>query len=117
VALVLSVLGIYGVMSFAVMQRTREIGIRIALGADRHRVLGLVVREGLALAAVGALIGLGAALALSRVLSSLLYDVAPTDPVTYVVIVVLLGGSAAAASWIPARRATRVNPTEALRSE
>ncbi|MEP7348163.1 MAG: FtsX-like permease family protein, partial [Gemmatimonadaceae bacterium] len=115
VALALAVVGIYGVMSFAVAQRTREIGIRMALGADRRTVLRLVIGEGIGLAAVGAAVGLVAALGLSRVLWSLLYDVKPTDPVTYAVIGTLLGCAAMLASWIPARRASRVSPTEALR--
>jgi predicted permease len=115
VALSLAVVGIYGVMSFAVAQRTREIGIRMALGADRRSVLRLVLGEGIGLAVIGAGVGLVAALALSRVLYSLLYEVRPTDPVTYATIAAILGGAALLASWIPARRASRVNPTEALR--
>jgi len=115
VALSLAALGIYGVMSLAVAQRRREIGIRMALGADARRVLRLVVGEGLALAMWGAVLGLSGALLATRVLRSFLYDIRPSDPVTYVAIVLLLGGAAAVASWIPARRATRVQPTEALR--
>jgi predicted permease len=115
VALALAVLGIYGVMSFAVSQRTREIGIRMALGADRVGVLGLVIREGVALAAVGGVIGLGLALALTRVLRSFLYEVRPTDPATYVAIVALLSLAALLATWIPARRAASVDPVKALR--
>jgi len=115
-ALLLAVIGIYGVMSLVVSQRTREIGIRMALGADRSRVRGLVVREGLVLAAAGAAIGIVAALALTRVLRSMLYDVHPADPVTYAAIVVLLAAAAAIASWLPARRASQVEPTEALRA-
>ena len=115
-ALVLAAIGIYGVMSFMVLQRTREIGIRMALGADRKRVVRAVIGEGLGLAAAGGVIGAAAALALTRVLRSMLYDVRPADPVTYVAIVVLLGAAAAIASWIPARRAAQVQPTEALRA-
>jgi ABC-type antimicrobial peptide transport system permease subunit len=115
VALSLAVVGIYGVMSFAVAQRTREIGIRMALGADRGSVLRLVIGEGIGLAAIGATVGLVAALGLSRVLGTLLYELKPTDPMTYAAIGVLLGAAAVTASWIPARRASRVNPTEALR--
>ncbi len=114
-ALALAVIGIYGVMSFAVLQRTREIGIRMALGADRSGVLRLVVGEGLWLTVIGTAFGLGAALLLTRVLRSLLFDIAPTDPLTYGGIVLLLSAVAVAASWIPARRASRVNPVEALR--
>jgi putative ABC transport system permease protein len=115
VALVLAAVGIYGVMAFMVAQRTREIGIRMALGADRSAVLNLVVGEGVVLAGLGALVGLAGALAAARLLRSLLFGVETWDPATYVAIVVLLGGAAALASWIPARRATRVDPTEALR--
>jgi putative ABC transport system permease protein len=115
VALALAALGIYGVMAFAVGQRTREIGIRMALGAEPSSVLGLVVREGVVLAALGLVIGLAGALALTRVLRSALYQVAPGDPVTYLVIVAVLGLTAFVASWIPARRASLVDPVEALR--
>ncbi|MFN8582800.1 MAG: FtsX-like permease family protein [Gemmatimonadaceae bacterium] len=115
-ALALAVIGIYGVMSFAVVQRTREIGIRMALGADRSGVLHLVIREGVVMAAIGTAIGLVAALVLSRVLTAFLFDVRPTDPVTYIGIVLLLAIVAALASWIPARRASRVNPVTALRA-
>ena len=117
VALVLAGIGIYGVLSFAVSQRTREIGIRMALGASARGVLRLVIGEGAVLAALGAIIGTVAALGLTRVLRSLLYDVAPTDPVTYVTIVVLVAAAAFVASWFPARRAARVDPNIALRAE
>jgi predicted permease len=115
VALALAVMGIYGVISFAVAQRTREIGIRMALGADRARVIAMVVREGTMLAALGAAIGLGIALFLTRVLTAMLYDVTPSDPGTYLTIVVLLGAAAFLACWVPARRAAAVEPVEALR--
>lgn len=115
IALALAMLGIYGVMSFAVAQRTREIGIRMALGADKGRVLSLVVGEGVLLAGVGVTIGLVAALMLTRVLGNLLFGVAPNDPWTYGVMVVLLAIAACGASWIPARRAAGVDPVQALR--
>jgi putative ABC transport system permease protein len=115
VALALAVIGIYGVMSFTVAQRTREIGIRMALGANRSDVLRMVVGEGIALAAAGTVAGLAGALAFTRVLRTLLFDVGLADPMTYVGTVVVLGLSAAIASWIPARRATRVDPSEALK--
>jgi len=115
VALGLAVMGIYGVMSFGVAQRTREIGIRIALGADRGRVVGMIVREGARLAAIGTAIGLAGALALTRLLRTLLFEVAPSDPATYAGIVVVIGAAALVASWLPARQAGRVEPTEALR--
>jgi putative ABC transport system permease protein len=114
-ALILAAIGIYGVMSFSVAQRTREIGIRVALGAARRDVLRLVVGQGTALAIAGSIIGLLAALAATRVLRSLLFDVAPSDPPTYALVVALLGLAAIVASWIPARRAARVDPAEALR--
>ncbi len=116
-ALILASLGIYGVISFVVAQRTREIGIRVALGAVRQDVLRLIVRQGLMLAVAGTAIGLVAALLATRVLGSMLYDVAPTDLRTYVSIVALIVGAAIVASWIPARRATRIHPMEALRTE
>ncbi len=115
VALALATLGVYGVVSFAVAQRTREIGVRVALGATRRDVVRLVVRGGVGIAAAGAAIGLVAALAATRVLRSLLYDVAPSDPATFAAIVALLGGAVVLASWLPARRAAGVAPTEALR--
>jgi predicted permease len=117
VALALAIVGIYGVMAFAVVQRTREIGIRIALGAGRGRVLRMVIGEGVALAATGAGLGIVAALALTRVLTSLLYDVAPSDPLTYVALTALLGGTALVAAYLPARRASRVDPVDALKGE
>jgi putative ABC transport system permease protein len=116
VALSLAVMGIYGVLSFAVAQRTREIGIRMALGAGRQRVLALVVQEGALLAGAGVAIGLVAALAFSRVLRGMLFEVDNTDPWTYGFMVVVLAGAAFAASWIPARRAAGVDPVVALRN-
>jgi putative ABC transport system permease protein len=115
VALSLAVMGIYGVLSFAVAQRTNEIGIRMALGAERWTVQGLVLRDAVALAVVGLAIGLAAALALTRVLRTMLYDVATTDPVTYVGMAIALLLAVLAASWIPAMRAARVDPVIALR--
>ncbi len=116
-ALALAAVGIYGVMSLAVTARTREMGIRIALGAETGRVQRLVIGEGVGLVAVGALIGLAGALEATRLLRSFLFDLTPSDPVTYAIIVVVLGAAAIAASWIPARRASRVDPVVALRAE
>lgn len=116
-ALLLAVIGIYGVMSFAVTARTREIGVRIALGAEGTGVQRLVIGEGIALAGVGAVIGLGGALVATRVLRSFLFDLTPSDPVTYIGVIVTLGAAAILASWIPARRAARVDPVVALRAE
>ena len=116
-ALVLAVVGIYGVMSLMVTARWRELGIRAALGADRARVLRLVVGEGAALVAIGAILGLAGAFGATRLLAAFLFDVSPTDPTTYVSIIVVLAGAALAASWIPARRAAGVDPVEALRAD
>ena len=114
-ALVLATIGTYGVIAYGVAQRTREIGIRVALGAQAGDVVGLVVRQGMVLALIGGLIGVGVALASARVLESLLYEVRSSDPVTFVGIVVVLALAVLLASWLPARRAARVQPLEALR--
>jgi putative ABC transport system permease protein len=115
--LVLSSVGIYGVLSFLVGRRTREIGIRLALGATRRDVLRLIVGHGMTLAAVGIAAGLGAAWALTRLLANLLYGISPHDPATFVGLAGLLGAVALFASALPALRATRVSPVEALRQE
>ena len=116
-ALLLAVVGLYGVKSYLVSQRTREIGIRMALGARPGDVLRMVLREGAALAAVGIAVGLPLAAALGFALSSLLYDVKPLDPVVFTVAPLLLAFAALVATWLPARRATRVTPLTALRAE
>jgi putative ABC transport system permease protein len=116
-ALLLASIGIYGVMSYSVSQYTHEIGIRMALGASAANVLRLIVREGMTLVSIGLAVGAAGALALTRVMSSLLFDVKPADPATFASVSVLLAVVAFAASYIPARRATRVDPMIALRYE
>ena len=116
-ALLLAAIGTYGVIAFAVVQRTREIGIRVALGASRAEVLRMVVGYGGRLAAIGIAIGVVAALAMSRVLRSLLFGVSATDPATFAGVAALLALVAVLASWLPARRAARIDPTVAMRAE
>jgi putative ABC transport system permease protein len=117
VAMILAAIGIYGVIAYSVTQRTREIGIRMALGAQRGVMLGMILRQSLTVVAVGLGIGLLAAFAATRLLASLLYGVGANDLSTYAVVVLLLGGAAFLASYIPARRAARVDPIVALRAE
>jgi len=116
-ALLLGIAGIYGVMSYSVSQRTREIGIRVALGAPREQVVGMFVSYGARLAAIGIACGLLAAAGLTRFLSTLLFDVKPSDPLTYVLVCAGLVSAAVIASYVPALRATSIDPVEALRAE
>jgi len=116
-ALILASVGIYGVLAYSVAQRTNEIGIRMALGAQPYQVLGLVLRHGMSLAAMGAAMGIVVSLFVARLVSGLLYGVSATDPVTYAGITVLLMGVALLACYVPARRATRIDPIFALRFE
>jgi len=117
IAAVLASIGIYGVMSYSVAQRSRELGIRMALGAARPRVLTLVVGQGMALAGIGVVLGLVAAFALTRFLSSQLFSVGATDPSTFALVSILLAAVAFLATLVPAMRATRVDPVVALREE
>ena len=116
-ALALALIGIYGVIAYSVTQRTQEIGVRAALGAQRGQIVGMVVRQGMGIALIGIGAGLGAAFGLTRLMASLLYDVTPSDPATFAVVALLLTGIALLASWIPARKAARVDPLVALRYE
>jgi putative ABC transport system permease protein len=116
-ALVLAVTGIYGIISYLVAQRTREIGIRLALGAPAGAVLGMVLRRGVLLAAAGVAVGLVSALLATRLLAGLLYGIGTRDPVTFVAVPLLLLGVAALASYVPARRTTRVDPMIVMRAE
>jgi predicted permease len=116
-ASLLSAVGLYGVLSCAVSERTQEMGIRLAHGAQARDLIGLVVGEGMRLTAIGLVLGTGVALVLTRLIQSLLFGVSPTDPLTFVGIPVLLAGVALVACWIPARRATRMDPLSALRYE
>jgi ABC-type antimicrobial peptide transport system permease subunit len=117
VALSLAAIGIYGIMSYAVKRRTREIGIRMALGGSPRDVVRLVVGQGMQLAVIGLGVGLLAAMAATKLMTDMLFGITPRDPVTFGTIAVLLAGVAMIASWIPARRAVQTDPTTALRTE
>ena len=116
-ALLLAAIGIHGVLSYAVEQRRREIGIRMALGAQPGRVLRLIVGQGVGLAVAGAALGLGGAWLLTRAMNTLLFGVTPTDPLTFVIVPAVIAVVALVASYVPARRAMRLDPVRALRAE
>ena len=117
IALLLSAVGIYGMLAYDVTQRTKEIGIRGAIGATRGQIVALILQQGLLKAGLGLVLGLAGALALSRFLEKLLFDVKPNDPLVFAGVAVLLLLVALLASWLPARRAANVNPLVALRHE
>jgi ABC-type antimicrobial peptide transport system permease subunit len=116
-AFTLGVIGIYGVRSYAVTRRTTEMGIRMALGADAGTIVGLVVRQGLFAALLGTAIGITAAAGLTRFIEGILFRVAPLDPATFAAVTAIFAGTAILASYVPARRAARIDPAVTLRSE
>jgi ABC-type antimicrobial peptide transport system permease subunit len=117
VAIVLAAIGLYGVLAYNVSQRTHEVGIRLALGAQKRDVLALVVGHGMKLALIGAGLGSVGALVLTRAMEKLLFETKPTDPLTFAAVVAVLTAVAFVASWLPARNAARLDPMEALRCE
>jgi ABC-type antimicrobial peptide transport system permease subunit len=117
VALFLAAAGIYGVMSYAVSRRAHEIGVRMSLGAQRGDVVRMIVGQGMRVAGAGAAVGVIGALATSRAMATILYGVGPADPATFAVALIVLGGAALVASFVPAHRATRIDPLTALRGE
>jgi len=116
-ALLLAAIGIYGLIAYSVQQRTREIGIRLALGAEAHNVRNMVVFQGMLLTLIGVVIGIAASFGLTRLITTFLFGVKPWDPVVFVAVPVLLSAVALFAIWMPARRATCVDPIVALRYE
>ena len=117
VAVFLACIGIYGLLSYSVARRTSELGIRLALGAQSHSLLWLILRECLVLLILGLVVGLPVTLSSTRILKSLLYQLSPLDPTVIAIAVVAVASMTVAAAWLPARRATRINPTQALRAE
>jgi ABC-type antimicrobial peptide transport system permease subunit len=117
VALALSAIGIYGVLAFSVASRTGELGVRMSVGADRRDILKLVLRDGARLTAIGLAIGLAGSLALSQLMKAQLFGVGVVDPITLVSVIVVLAATALLACYLPARRAARVDPIEALRQD
>jgi ABC-type antimicrobial peptide transport system permease subunit len=117
VAVGLAAMGVYGVIAYAVTRRTREIGIRMALGAQRGDILGLIIREGIALATLGVLLGAAGAWALRKLLAGLLYEITPSDPIAFAGAALVLLGVALIATLVPARRALHVDPAQAIKFE
>jgi putative ABC transport system permease protein len=117
IALLLAGIGLYAVMAYSVSQRTHEIGVRLALGAPRRNILRLILGQGLKLTLVGMMFGMAGALALTKIIAQLLYGVTAVDPPTFILVSLTLAGAALLACWLPARRATRVDPLIALRSD
>jgi hypothetical protein len=117
VALLIACVGIYGVMAYVTGQRAQEFGIRLAMGAGRQEVMGLVLRQGVRLVVIALSIGLVASWALSTLVSGFVFDIEPTDPLTFAAMSAILGGTALLACWLPARRAARIDPVEAMRRE
>jgi len=117
IALILALVGVYGVMACVVVQRQHEIGVRMSLGAQRRQMLGMILGQAMKLSAVGICLGLAAAYGLTRMLRSLLFEISPTDPLTFFVVPCVLAGAAFFGSWLPARRAARVDPIIVLRTD
>ena len=116
-AVFLACIGIYGLLSYSVARRTSELGIRLALGAQSHTLLWLILRESLLLLVIGLAVGIPVALSSTRILKSLLFELSPLDPIAITIAVGAVACMTIAAAWLPARRATRINPTQALRAE
>jgi putative ABC transport system permease protein len=116
-AFFLAALGLYGILAYSVEQRVREIGVRVALGADKREILRLIIGNGMGLALMGVIVGVPAALGLTRLMGGVLSGISSADPATYIAVVAMLAATALIASYLPARRATRVDPIVALRAE
>ncbi len=116
-ALILAAIGVYGLMAYSVQQRTQEMGVRLALGADTSRVRNMVIQQGMTLVLIGVIIGVASAFGLARVMATFLFGVTPHDPLVFIVVPLVLAGVAWLGVWLPARRAARVDPVLALRVE
>jgi putative ABC transport system permease protein len=116
-ALILAAIGVYGLMAYSVQQRTQEMGVRLALGADASRVRNMVIRQGMTLVLIGVIVGVASAFGLARVMTTFLFGVTPRDPLVFIAVPLVLAGVAWLGVWLPARRAARVDPVLALRVE